>query len=645
MKKLEGLKISICQMRVIPGRPDINTDYIIKEIESTSKRGIDIIVFPELCTSGYLIADKFEDSYFIEDVQHFNRKIVEAVPDNLVAIFGSVVVSPGKGEDGRQKMHNAAIIAQGGRQLGYVVKTLQPHYRYFDDDKHLFSARKIAEELAELYTKTAGKEGARPVRSLARAKGASPQDLGEATSYGIKNCSIHDLLKVYELKTSIGIVPVGIGVCEDLWKDDYALNTAGILAEKGAKLLIAISASPWGWQKNRKRHQVIKDLIEQIKVPIVYVNNTGCQNNGDNIINFDGASTVYDKNGNIVHEVESYFSGTKDIVLDSALKPIPEIAQNDTKELYLGIRTATKSMLDLMPEKNRRVIIGLSGGVDSATMAGLMVDILGPDKVHLINMPYEYSDPSVQNIAKKIASSLGTELEIKPIKEIVEAICQRTGVEKGTLAHQNIQARARMEILAAETQKLGGVFTCNANKTEIAFGYGTLDGDMRGWLIPFGDLVKREVRQLAQYLNNEVFKKEVIPQECIDQIPSAELENNQKDPFDYGYPTKRGYHDEWVRAVTEFRWNPEKFLEMYLDGRLEGELKLESGTLNRLFPTPKDFIEDLERCWRMFNNSFFKRVQAPPIIIVSRRAFGRDLEESMLSPHYTQKYLELKNGI
>lgn len=621
--QLQGLKISLCQMPVVPGRPDINAEYIIQEITAASKRGIDIIIFPELCTSGYLIADKFEDAYFIEDVKYFNQKIVEAVPDNLVAIFGSVVVSPGKGEDGRQKMHNAAIIAQGkpfgqaqGKQFGYVVKTLQPHYRYFDDDKHLFSARKIAEESAERYHKTGGKDG-------------------------IENCSVHDLLKVYELKTSIGIVPIGIGVCEDLWKDDYALNPAKILAEKGAKLLIAISASPWGWQKNRKRHQVIKNLIGEIKVPIVYVNNTGCQNNGDNIINFDGVSTVYDNSGNIIHEVEPYFSGTQDIIFGDGLKPTPEKPQDDTRELYLGIRTTVKSMLELMPEKNRQVIIGLSGGVDSATMAGLMVDILGPNRVHLINMPYEYNDPNVQNIAKKIASSLGTRFEIKPIKEIVEAICQRTNVEKSTLAHQNIQARSRMEILAAETQKLGGVFTCNANKTEIAFGYGTLDGDMRGWLIPFGDLVKREVRQLAQYLNNDVFKKEIIPQECIDQIPSAELENNQKDPFDYGYPTRRGYHDEWVRAVTEFRWNPEKFLEMYIDGRLEGELKLESGTLKRLFPTPQDFIEDLERCWRMFNNAFFKRIQAPPIIIVSRRAFGRDLEESILSPHHTQRYLEL----
>ena len=628
MTKLNGLKIAICQMRIIPGRPDINAEYIIEEIESASKRGIDIIVFPELCVSGYLIADRLEDAYFIEDIQRFNRKIIAAVPSNLIVIFGSVVVSPGKGEDGRHRMHNAAIIAQGGKpfnsvqgkQLGYVVKTLQPHYRYFDDDKHLFSARKIAEELSELYLKTEGREG-------------------------VKNCSIHELLKVYQLKTSIGIIPVGIGICEDLWKDDYALNPAAILVEKGAKLLIAISASPWGWQKNRKRHQVIKNLTKEIRVPIVYVNNTGCQNNGDNIINFDGASTVYNDSGDIIHEVESYFSGIRNIVFRSDLKPIAEKPKDDTRELYLGIRTAVKNMLDAMPEKMRHVIIGLSGGVDSATMAALMVDILGPERVHLINMPYEYSDPAIKGLAEKIAGNLGITLKISPIKKIVDAISEQTEVKKGELAHQNIQARCRMEILAAEAQKIGGVFTCNANKTEIAFGYGTLDGDMRGWLVPFGDLVKREVRQLAQYLNAEIFKKEVIPEKCINQVPTAELEKGQKDPFDYGYPDKRGYHDEWVRAVSEFRWNPEKFLAMYLEGKLESELMLEPGTLNQLFPTPQDFVKDLERCWETFSRSFFKRVQAPPIIVVSRRAFGRDLEESILSTHYTQRYLELKQSL
>ena len=295
MNKLNGLKVALCQMAVVPGRPDINTAYIIKEIEAASRRGDDVLVFPELCVSGYVIADKFEDLWFVKDIQEFNKDIAGSVPDNLVVVFGTVVFDGQKGEDGRHRMHNAAVIAQGGKLLGYVVKTLQPHYRYFDDPKHFFSGRQVAEELAELYRKTNGKAG-------------------------IENCSVHDLLKVFEIKTSIGVIPLGVSICEDIWKDDYVINPAGILADKGAKLIIAISASPWGWQKNRKRHQVIKDLIGGIKIPIIYVNNTGCQNNGDNIINFDGASTIYNDEGDIIYEVESYFSGTQTVIFGDDLQ-------------------------------------------------------------------------------------------------------------------------------------------------------------------------------------------------------------------------------------------------------------------------------------------------------------------------------------
>ncbi|KKT81908.1 MAG: NAD(+) synthase [Candidatus Yanofskybacteria bacterium RIFCSPHIGHO2_02_FULL_44_12b] len=620
MRNLDGLKLSLCQMKVVPGRPDINTEYVLKEIKAASGRGTDILIFPELCISGYLIGDMFEDEGFIGDIQFLNDEIVKSVPLNMTVIFGSVVTSTDRGEDGRRRIYNAAIVAQNGRQLGYVVKTLQPHYRYFDDDKHLYSSRKIAEESAELYRKTGGKSG-------------------------IENCSVRDLLKVFNIETSIGTVPLGIGICEDFWKEDYSLNPAGILVKKGAELLIAISASPWGWHKNRKRHQVIRKGIEEWGVPLVYVNNTGGQNNGDNVINFDGVSTIYNQAGDIVYEEELYFSGTRDITWNSISGISREQPADDTKELYLGIRSATNYMLNMLPDKRRHVVIGLSGGIDSATVAALMVDILGPDRVHLVNMPYEYSDPGVQALAVKIATNLGCKLEVIPIGGIVDAIAQSTGVDRDTPAHANIQARCRMEILAAEAQKLGGVFTCNANKVEIAFGYGTLDGDMRGWLIPFGDLLKREVRQLAGYFNSFVFKREVIPSRCIEQIPSAELEENQKDPFDYGYPDKRGYHDEWVRAVTEFRWNAERFLDAYMKGSLESELMLEPDTLKKLFPDRKDFIADLERCWKMYQYAFLKRVQAPPIIVVSRRAFGRDLEESLMSPHYTQRYLYLKDQL
>ena len=137
MNKLKGLKISLCQMNVVPGRPDLNSAYIINEIQKAAEREINIIIFPELATSGYLIADKFEDKWFADDVQRFNQEIINSVPNDLVAIFGTIVVSNGngsttltiKGEDGRHRMHNAAIIAQGRKALGHIVKTLQPHYR------------------------------------------------------------------------------------------------------------------------------------------------------------------------------------------------------------------------------------------------------------------------------------------------------------------------------------------------------------------------------------------------------------------------------------------------------------------------------------------------------------------------------------
>lgn len=600
IKKLEGLTIALCQMKVVPGRPDLNARYIMEEIENARDRDIDIIVFPEMSTTGYIVGDIFEDNFFIEDVLSWNKRIVGVARPDIIVVFGSITVSLGeKGEDGRQRKHNTALIAQNGKLLAERPKTIHPNYRFFNDDKHFFSLRKTAQE-----EKTDLKEALKPVQVEIRGR-----------------------------KIKLGVI-----ICEDMWHKDYAVNPTKILAENGAELVLNISASPWTWQKNRKRHQIVRELLKECKIPFVYVNNTGAQNTGKNIIVFDGSSTVYNKKGEIVFEIPPYEDGAYDFRFSENLKALRPGAQKDTEELYRAMACATKSIVP--PDK--KILVGLSGGIDSAVVCAHLVDVLGKERVTAINMPMPFNSGLTRDMAKAIAENLGIAYEVVPIDGIVEVIRETTKIEKNTLAYENIQARARKEILASTAQRTDSFFVCCSNKTEMALGYGTLYGDIAGFYAPLGDLLKREVRQIAHYINRTRFGREIIPNKCIEQIPSAELKENQKDPFDYGGLNRRGYHDEMIRAFTDFRKNPEWFLELYLKRSLESELGLEIGTINRLFPTAKDFIKDLRHWWITFQSSFFKRVQCPPIPIFSKRAFGRDLEESLMQPHFTQRYKYLE---
>ncbi len=605
---MNDLKVSLAQMPVEPGRPDRNANYIIEEIQYASARGSHLVIFPELATTGYIIADRFEDPYFIEDVSRLNRKIVESTRGlPITAIFGTVTVDQNaKGEDGRVRKHNGAIVARDGKTLGPffggTIKSLQPNYRFFNDAKHFFSMRALAEE---------------------------------------RDVHLRNLLPIIPLQTPLGTIRLGVILCEDMWHADYALNPTKILVAKGAELIVNLSASPWTWQKTRKRHMIVERLLKESPVPFIYVNNTGAQQTGKNVIVFDGCSTVYNRNGEVVFEISPYVAETRDFTFTPTMARVPDQVPNDTEELYGAMVAATKSITPLKAP----IVIGLSGGIDSAVSAALMTDVFGPARVHAINMPFkDLNSDTIKGYARAIAENLGISYEVAPIENIVNAIAATRSIVPGTITYENVQARAREEVLAAEAQKLGGVFTCNTNKVEMAFGYGTLYGDVAGYFAPLGDLVKREVRQIAEYLNKK-FGRLIIPDACINQIPTAELSANQKDPFDYGDTLRRGYHDEMVRAFTDFRKNAEWFLELYIKGTLEAELKLDAGTLKRLFPTSADFVTDLERQVRNFHRGFFKRIQCPPVPIYSRRAFGRDLEETLAPPHFTAQYLYLRDRV
>ena len=215
------------------------------------------------------------------------------------------------------------------------------------------------------------------------------------------------------------------------------------------------------------------------------------------------------------------------------------------------------------------------------------------------------------------------------------------------LAFENVQARDRgARLLAALAASFGGVFSCNTNKAELTVGYGTLYGDIAGFLAIIGDLWKEDVYALGNYLNAEAYHREVIPQGIFDVIPSAELSAEQAVDQGKGDPLNYPYHDRLFFAFVQ-RWNratPEEILEWYLEGSLAKNLGLPTDLdLKKYFPTAQAFITDLERWWNLYNGiGVAKRVQAPPVLAVSSRAFGYDHREFLGRAAYTQHYLELK---
>lgn len=610
--------ISITQMEVIAGRPDINTAKIIREINKARNDGVSIIVFPEMAVPGYMLGDEWENHDFVIDTERFNESI-RLSTKGITAIWGSVSTdSSNKNEDGRIRKFNSAFVASNGEWItngvfvGKTHKTLLPKYREFDDERHFYSLRKLAQE---------------------------------------RGCHLSDLLKPFTLNVNEGKLKVGVILCEDMWCEDYGINPTQILATNGAEIIINLSCSPWTWRKNEKRHRVVGDILSHSPIPFLYCNNVGTQNNGKNIFLFDGSSSVYNKKGEVILTANQYEESRLDYNINCSYKPIHNESKDkdsDTEDLYRGLIYGIGHFFKTLGLN--KVVIGLSGGIDSALSATLLTQALGKENIFAVNMPSRYNSDLTRNAASKLAMNLGIHYGVVPIQEVVDqTIMQIKGIpwdkEISTLVTENIQARDRgSRLLAGIASSLGAVFVNNGNKTETALGYATLYGDVDGAISIIGDLYKSEVYQLAMFLNNKA-NYDLIPNEILQVVPSAELSGDQDVTKGKGDPIIYPYHDKLVRAFVEFRMDPEQILCLYRSHRLEEELKIDKGLLAEVFTSDEDFINDLEHKWRLFKINVFKRIQSPPIIAVSKRAFGFDLRESQNGPYFTQGYKEIKEKI
>lgn len=617
------MRFALAQMEVLAGQPRKNLEQALRALDEAVEKGAEAVLYPEMALGGYLLGDLWERLSFVKELLDCQEELKRASV-KLPLFFGGLGVDFSRlGNDGRPRKYNALFAASDGQWLWPVEKSLypfsikhhHPNYREFDDTRYFFDTGKLALELGQC-----------------RSQLCSP----------------------YALKLGQKKVLVGGLLCEDGWQDDYDFDPAALLVKKGAQVLVNLSASPFTQGKEDKRHRVFGAASARHGVPIYYCNCTGQQNNGKSVYSFDGSSACYTPAGKVA--TVPAFKNCTQVLDEGDAKSAPSLV-DPVERLSQVLIYGTQKFLELTGIK--KVVIGVSGGIDSGLSAALYSKVLAPEQLVLLNLPSRYNSNTTRSAAKELAMNLGAfygELSIEQARLLTEQELKKLvlthgktgktqGLEISAAVSENIQARDRSaRVLAAVAASVGGGFSCNANKSELTVGYGTLYGDLAGFLAQLGDLWKGDVYKLSHYLNKSS-EKELIPQSMLNVKPSAELSENQNPEKNQGDPLCYPYHDQLFRRWVE-DWNrksPEEVLEWYADGSLAKELQVAPELIAQLFPTATDFVQDLEKWWRLYTGlALAKRIQAPPILATSRRAFGFDHREAQTLMNHTSHYEKIK---
>lgn len=421
-------------------------------------------------------------------------------------------------------------------------------------------------------------------------------------------------------------------------------------------IILAADASPYPICFGAK--YLARTAMQQHKT-ICYINTLGLQDKGKTVYAFPGRAYAFNEKGERILMSPAYTENVT--ILDTNQLPtkVDFVAEPIIAPTHRMLRYAVQKFLARI--RMERVVIGISGGIDSAVAAALYVDAIGAENVLLVNMPSRFNSATTKGLAAQLADNLGCRHMIVPIEEsVTHTVDQLTTVpimgkcategEHLTISsfvRENMQARDRSgRVLSAVAAAWGAGFTCNANKAESTVGYATLYGDQAGFLSALADLWKYQVYDLARYLNDSVYGREVVPQGIIDIVPSAELSDAQNVDEGKGDPIRYPYHDYLFRAFAENNETPEEILEYYAKNALEAHIGCKKGLVAEYFPTAADFIADLERWWGLYTGmAVAKRIQSPPLLSVSGRAYGSDHPESQIGSYETIRYRALKEKL
>jgi NAD+ synthase (glutamine-hydrolysing) len=573
------MRVTIGQINTTNGDFDGNSARIIRAIEQGKRDNSDLVVLPEVCIQGYMSFDWFLDRDVQQCALEPLQKIIDAT-EGIAAIVGTIRPS---GLTTGRRLYNSAAIIRDKKLIGFADKTLLPEYDVFDDPRYFQPSPQ-----RHLFTLSTNEQS-----DIKTDSGENPQELG-------------------------------VAICEDFWNDKtfwkerlYTHDPADELIDLGADLLVSINASPFNKGKMGQRCEMVSHRARRAKVPIVFVNLVG----GNDGIIFDGASIVADASGKIIMQAPPFeeFIGTVDLncnVADKFCLPGDDI-ETIHDALVLGIRDYA--------QKNRftRVVIGLSGGIDSAVVAALACEAIGPENVLSVMMPSPFSSRSSIDDSVELGKRLGMPVVEQPISNAYETLREQlnlpqpsvTARSASTGAAENLQSRLRGNILMTISNAENRLLLSTGNKSELAMGYCTLYGDTNGGLAVIGDVLKTEVYALANHLNRN---REIIPRSIIDKRPSAELAPGQFD--DQSLPPYDQL-DRILRLYFELKATPSEIVETGLD--------------------PEYVLDILNRVESPANE--FKRRQLPPTLIISRNAIGIGRRRPV-THHYRRERLNCDHG-
>ena len=498
----DGVRIALAQLDPTVGDLAGNAQLILARLAEARAGGADLAVFPELATFGYPPKDLLLRPALVAR----NLAVVEEVAaqcTDIAAVLGyAQPVTRGAG------LANAAAFCAQGRVQARYAKQLLPTYDVFDETRYF--------------------------------------------APGSETC-------VVEVPTRNGSRRVGLTVCEDLWNDEqfdgrqvYGTDPIEQCARAGAEMIVNVSASPFDVSKHAHRERIFREQAREHGVPLVWANQVG----GNDDLLFDGASLVLDGRGRIIARADAFAEQLLIVDLDhpdaAHVAPYPDRLERIRRALVLGTRDYVHKC------GFREVVLGLSGGIDSAVTAALAAEALGPDKVHAVAMPSRYSSAHSLADAEALARNLGLDYRVIPIEGPHRAMEELLGPHFGDrppdVTEENIQARLRGNLVMALSNKFNWLLLTTGNKSELAVGYCTLYGDMSGGLAVISDVPKTVVYELAAHLNT-TSTSPCIPQRTIDKPPSAELKEDQCDQDSLPpYPVLDAILEDYVeheRSVAE----------------------------------------------------------------------------------------------